>query len=268
MKLFAKIFLTYWAAQALFLVLAMLVTLATRPSNPVLAVQASQNKILSDAIAAYQNGGEEPLRRDLRSVHDAYQAHIFLFDETGRELTGRKPPEWVEKVRRGQERTLDSLWGRLGPAQLLRNAKDGGDGHRYTIIFDFPPDHGFMAAHRIPGLGLMIGIASSGFVCFLLARYLTSPLVRLRAATQQLAAGDLNARAGEPGERRHDEIAELVRDFDSMAERLQKLVNAQNRLLNDISHELRSPLARLNVALGLVRRKTLPEVQGSLDRIE
>jgi two-component system sensor histidine kinase CpxA len=171
-------------------------------------------------------------------------------------------------VREGRERTIDNVWGRLGPGQLLRNAQNAEDGHRYTIVFDFPPDHGFFGFHRIPGLGLLIGIVSSGFVCFLLARYLTSPLVRLRAATQRLSAGDLSARAGEPGAHRHDEIAELVRDFDAMAVRIQNLVNAQNRLLNDISHELRSPLARLNVALGLVRRKTLPEVQGSLDRIE
>ncbi len=68
--------------------------------------------------------------------------------------------------------------------------------------------------------------------------------------------GDLTARAGVPwgGARGHDEIAELVWDFDTMAERLEKLVNAQSRLLSDISHELRSPLARLNVALALARQ--------------
>jgi two-component system sensor histidine kinase CpxA len=93
-------------------------------------------------------------------------------------------------------------------------------------------------------------------------------VVRLRAATQRLAAGDLTARAGVSRTRGHDEIAELVRDFDAMAERLENLVNAQSRLLKDISHELRSPLARLNVALGLVRQRTGPEAQSTLDRIE
>jgi two-component system sensor histidine kinase CpxA len=105
-------------------------------------------------------------------------------------------------------------------------------------------------------------------VCFLLARYLTSPIVRLRAATQRLAGGDLTARAGAVGSRRRDEIAELVRDFDGMASRIENLVNAQSRLLNDISHELRSPLARLNVALGLARQRTGPEAASTLDRIE
>ena len=107
--------------------------------------------------------------------------------------------------------------------------------------------------------GILIAIISSGLVCYILARYLTSPIVQLRGATQKLASGDLTARAGMPGSRRHDEMAELMRDFDRMAERLENLVNAQSRLLTDISHELRSPLARLNVALELARQRSGPE---------
>jgi signal transduction histidine kinase len=94
------------------------------------------------------------------------------------------------------------------------------------------------------------------------------PVVRLRAATRQLAAGDLTARAGAPNVRRRDEVAGLMRDFDAMAERLENLVNAQSRLLNDISHELRSPLARLNVALGLARQRANEDSAVMLDRIE
>jgi len=82
------------------------------------------------------------------------------------------------------------------------------------------------------------------------------------------ASAQAAARAGVAPTRRRDELAELVRDFDAMAERLEDLVNAQSHLLNDVSHELRSPLARLNVALGLARRRTGPEAQGALERIE
>jgi two-component system sensor histidine kinase CpxA len=97
---------------------------------------------------------------------------------------------------------------------------------------------------------------------------MTKPVVRLRAATQRLAAGDLTARAGDPASRGRDEIAGLIRDFDTMATRLETLVKAQSRLLNDISHELRSPLARLNVALGLARQRSGPESATMLERIE
>jgi two-component system sensor histidine kinase CpxA len=117
-------------------------------------------------------------------------------------------------------------------------------------------------------LGILIAIISSGLVCYILARYLTSPIVQLRGATQKLASGDLSARAGMPASRRHDEMAELMRDFDRMAERLEDLVTAQNRLLTDISHELRSPLARLNVALELARQRSGPEARSALDRID
>jgi two-component system sensor histidine kinase CpxA len=68
--------------------------------------------------------------------------------------------------------------------------------------------------------------------------------------------------------KRHDEIGQLGRDFDGMAERLESMVKAQQRLLGDISHELRSPLARLGVALGLARQRSGVEASGSLDRIE
>jgi signal transduction histidine kinase len=105
-------------------------------------------------------------------------------------------------------------------------------------------------------------------VCFVLARYLTSPVMQLRAATQRLADGDLKARAGVPDSRGHDEMSELLRDFDRMAERLENLVNAQSHLLNDISHELRSPLARLNVALELARQRSGPEAHSALERID
>jgi two-component system sensor histidine kinase CpxA len=143
------------------------------------------------------------------------------------------------------------------------------DGHRYTLITEFPPEpHPLFGIHGVPWLGILIGIISSGLVCYVLARYLTAPIVRLRAATQKLASGDLTARAGMPGSRRHDETAELVRDFDRMAERLQTLVTAQRRLLSDISHELRSPLARLNVALELARQRSGSDAVAALDRID
>jgi signal transduction histidine kinase len=82
----------------------------------------------------------------------------------------------------------------------------------------------------------------------------------------------LSARAGAPASGRSDELAELMRDFDRMADRIEGLVDSQSRLLKDVSHELRSPLARLSVALGLARQKSppelAPELEGSLNRIE
>jgi two-component system sensor histidine kinase CpxA len=89
----------------------------------------------------------------------------------------------------------------------------------------------------------------------LLTRYLTTPILRLREASQKLATGDLSTRAAASIERRHDELGDLVRDFNAMASRIEELVSRQRQLISDVSHELRSPLARLNVALDLGRER-------------
>jgi two-component system, OmpR family, sensor histidine kinase CpxA len=105
----------------------------------------------------------------------------------------------------------------------------------------------------------------SGAICYLLTRYLTGPVLRLRAAARQLAGGDLTARAS--GHRpRRDEIGELVSDFNFMAERVEALVTSQRQLISDISHELRSPLARVNATLGVARQRLGQNVL--FDRIE
>lgn len=119
----------------------------------------------------------------------------------------------------------------------------------------------------IQALRLLVILGTTGLVCYGLVRHLTTPIYQLRAATKRLAAGDLSTRVAPNLGRRHDELGVLGQDFDQMAERLEDLVAAQNRLIADISHELRSPLARVNVALELVRSVAGPEADEDLDRI-
>jgi len=270
-SLFVKIFLCYWLAQALFFVLAILVASALRPSREISNLQAQQVTFLNEALQVYQTAGETPTWKYLRSIHDAHHVHVYILDEAGKDILGRNTKDtrgWLQRAQRGEMSTADTFWGKFRPNQFLRASTTGPDGHRYTIITELLQDpHPWYFSHG-PGLGILIGIISSGLVCYLLARYLTSPIVRLRAATQKLAGGDLSARAGVPAFGGHDETAELMRDFDRMAERIQNLVAAQRRLLTDISHELRSPLARLNVALELARQRSGAEAAGALERID
>jgi len=268
-SLFLKIFLSFWLALAIFMVLAILVTLAMRPPRENASVEALQTKYLEDALQAYQQGGPDEARRYLRHLRETQHFWAFLFNDKGQEMTGHRPPEWIQRLGQGKGHTIESIWGRIGPMQFLRPTITAADGHRYTMVIQLPPERNTLfGPYGNVWLGIFIAVLSSGLVCYPLARYLTSPIVRLRAATRKLAEGDLTARAGVGRLRRRDEIAELVRDFDSMAERLEKLVKAQSRLLSDISHELRSPLARLNVALALARQRSGPEAQTSLDRVE
>ena len=266
-SLFLKIFLSFWSAHALFLILAIGVTLASRPSRG--SWEALRNRTLNDAIQAYEQGGPEQARNYMDQLGASQHIRAFLFDEKGRELSGRPAPPWAADMAKGSAVRPHSFPWNLMPNRFLIQSTTGRDGRRYTLAFELPPGpRVFFGPRGFPGVGLFIAIVSSGLVCYALARYLTAPIVRLRAATQRLTAGDLTARAATLPMRRHDEIGELVRDFDAMAERLEGLVNAQYHLLNDVSHELRSPLARLNVALGLARQRTGREAQGALERIE
>ncbi|MEM7467457.1 MAG: ATP-binding protein [Pseudomonadota bacterium] len=122
----------------------------------------------------------------------------------------------------------------------------------------------------LPRLAFLIGVAVlvSGIVCYALARYLTRPIRDLRRATQQLASGDFSARVKSQALMRGDELGELSRDFDRMAEKLARLQQAQAALVRDVSHELRSPLARLQVALGLAEQRDDGRAKAELARID
>jgi two-component system, OmpR family, sensor histidine kinase CpxA len=266
-SLFLKIFLSFWVAQALFMVLAILVTLAFRPRSATW--EALRTTALNDAVNAFEEGGNRQLRQYLDNLESTQHVRAFLFNEQGEEISRRGAPDWAIRVAAGGPRMpRDGVVFPAPPVQ--RDSRASSDGkHRYTLVIGLPPGpRVFFGPRGMPVPGLIIAVLSSGLVCYFLAWYMTKPVARLRAATQQLAAGDLTARAGNPKSRRRDEIAGLVRDFDAMAGRLETLVKAQSRLLNDISHELRSPLARLNVALGLARQRSGPESATMLERIE
>jgi two-component system, OmpR family, sensor histidine kinase CpxA len=266
-SLFVRIFLSFWMAQALFFVLAILVTLAFRPRSSTW--EALRTTVLNDAVTSYEEGGDQKLRDYLEGIEHSQHVRAYLFDENGNEVSHRGAPDWAMRVAAGGPRGPHD--GFLFPApQVLRDSRASSDGkHRYTIVLGLPPGpRVFIGPRGLPFTGLIIGVLSSGLVCYLLSWYLTKPIVQLRTAARQIAAGDLTARAGAPAISRRDEVAGLMRDFDAMAERLETLLKAQSRLLNDISHELRSPLARLNVALGLARQRAGAESTGMLDRIE
>ncbi|MGA7765567.1 MAG: ATP-binding protein [Candidatus Sulfotelmatobacter sp.] len=266
-SLFLRIFLSFWMAQALFVVLAILVTLVFRPRTSTW--EALRTTVLNEAVNAYEEGGELQLRQYMENLEASQHVRAYLFDERGNEVSGRGAPDWAMRVAAGGPRSPRD--GFIIPAPpVQRDSRASSDGkHRYTLVLGLPPGpRVFFGPRGLPVPGLIIAIISSGLVCYFLSWYMTKPIVRLRAATRQLAAGDLTARSGAPASKRRDEVAGLMRDFDAMAERLEMLVKAQSRLLNDISHELRSPLARLNVALGLARQRAGVESADMLDRIE
>src|ERR1700674_4007736 len=284
-SLFLRIFLSFWAAQALFVVLAILATIALSPARHGIENEAPQ--ILAEAVNAYQTGGERAAHDYEEELWRTQHVWAMAFDPSGHELAGRpgRPRMTGDARADGPPSDGPTLGGpvhhhgwidNLLPERVIRKALTL-DGKRYTLVLVLPPGpRVFFGPHEIPGLGITIAVITSGLMCYLLAWSMTSPVTRLRKAAQSLAAGDLSARTGAPASGRHDEMTELMRDFDRMAERIEGLVDSQSRLLKDVSHELRSPLARLSVALGLARQRAAseldpevaPELESSLNRIE
>lgn len=133
-----------------------------------------------------------------------------------------------------------------------------------------PPPGGmraFLHPSPLPVVPLLAALVASFAFAALLARYFSKPIRNLRAAFDAAAAGNLEVRASPAMGRRRDELADLGQDFDRMAGRLRDLMDGQRRLLHDVSHELRSPLARLQAAIGLARQQPA-RLEDTLQRIE
>jgi two-component system sensor histidine kinase CpxA len=165
----------------------------------------------------------------------------------------------------------DGVEFQISGVDLMAAARaTGRDGKVYVLLASMP--RSLLSALRVqPGTRLLricAAILIASLVCFGLARYLTDPVVKLRDATRRFAAGDLSVRVRPQLGRRRDELADLAHDFDAMASQIASLLTAQRRLLGDVSHELRSPLTRLNLALELARRHAGDGAASALDRIE
>lgn len=283
-SLFVKIFLWFWLAIAL--TAAILVTLAlTTQSRPQEEMHRQRTVQILDfygqqALEVFDRAGPSGLRDHAESFRKETGIEVYILDRDLAALSGRAVPQPLqelarEKVRGRRPRIMQLEEGYL-VAQPLRPRPDKGQlqaprpRRHHLMVASIP--HRSLLAHflRTPGFGrrLAVLLLTSGLVSFLLARSLTRPLRRLRQAAQQLAEGDLAARVPARTLRRGDEIADLARDFNHMAERIESLLGSQKRLLSDISHELRSPLARLGVALELARGQAGASATAPLDRIE
>lgn len=169
------------------------------------------------------------------------------------------------------EPNADAETGRL-PKKMTAWVK-GADQQGYLLSYDveglrneFRPNKRWRLLN-IPEPMLWVGGLGGLLFSAVLAWNLTRPMRQLRAGFDRVAQGDLAVRLFPAMRRRHDELSEVARDFDSMAERLELLVSAREQLLHDVSHELRSPLARLQLAIGLGRQNP-GNVENSLQRIE
>ncbi|HEX4076162.1 MAG TPA: ATP-binding protein [Candidatus Acidoferrales bacterium] len=201
----------------------------------------------------------------------------YMLDQDGHEVLGRSVPEKVLKLvpRVQQAEPTKPLY--FNQERIMAERVTGASQHPYAFFMTFPP-RPFLPHSMIQFLFEDVGtegmvrwlvvLATGAIFCLWLARHITGPIGKLRLAAREIASEHLDARVDKSVTDRRDELAELGRDFDRMAERIDLLVSSQRRLLADVSHELRSPLTRLNLALGLARQRANPEAFEHLDRIE
>jgi len=247
-RLFWKILFGFWLTFVLIVEgLWLLLTLygSPPPPDPRALAEAAAPLQVAAAASALERGGRPAYDALLEAWPSVERRRLFL--AVGNE--GGAPAGWTV---------------------LAQQAGPVAEAPEWRVVYALDPA---VPRRRRPGPlsipweVLVFGGAGGLLFSAALAWYLTRPIERLRRGFERLAAGALDVRLGPAIGRRRDEIADLAHDFDRMATRLQQLVAARDQLLHDVSHELRSPLARLQMALGLARQAP-QKVAGSLDRIE
>lgn len=206
---------------------------------------------LTEGIRAYQAGGSPALKIYLDRVDQQFNAQHYITDRNGRDLvTGEDRGNLIGSVHRGLPIPF------FPPRQMIfrRISPDSN----YQLIVKTTPNN--EAASNLPVYLWIIAVIV--VLCYLLAWTLAKPVRALRETVVNFGRGQLGVRVNSS---RKDEIGELSRAFDQMAGRIETLLTAERRLLQDISHELRSPLARMRFALELAKSSSDPKV--ALDRV-
>ncbi|MDT5270258.1 MAG: two-component system, OmpR family, sensor histidine kinase CpxA [Acidobacteriota bacterium] len=280
-SLFLKVFLWFWLAMVVVITTFAVTTHLTRSQemfHPPQFIEAVLSGYARNAAAAYERDGAAGLEAYLNHAKEETGTRNQLFDAGGAELTGADASPQVREVAAQVARTGTPFFRNIGGGMLEVRPVTARDGGRYAFVTYMPmgppPVEHHIAFWILSETAwlllvrLLAVVLAASALCYLLARYIVTPVVKLREVTRQVTEGDLSARVGPRLGGRRDELAAMGHDFDEMAARIETLVGAQTRLLRDISHELRSPLARLSVALDLARKRAGSAAAGDLDRIE
>lgn len=269
-SLFLKIFLYFWLAAAamigsLNLIFLLTVSADPNPERRRGAFGEALNLYAESAVQVYDSEGPKAFEEYANRSRKDAGSELDLFSVDGKPLTPPSSDEANSVVTEIQS-TKEHV-ARMAPLGRLTWGRSvaAPSGKVYIFVVRLRQPY---VPRGLPTLGIVLGILAAGVVSYLLALYLTSPLKKVQAVVRAFAEGDMEARVSPELGNRRDELADLGREFDHMAERIAGLISSQKRLLADISHELRSPLARLNVALELARKSSSGSAEGPLHRIE
>jgi signal transduction histidine kinase len=269
-RLFLRIFLWFWVGTTCLLLVLAASLLIVRPeilsSWRVIRMTAMLH-LGTRAIEAYEQEGPAQAEATLAAITSEYHFRVWLYFADGSPIGAgapiHDPRDLVSRAIAGDDVEMASGSGGYLAARRIT----GRSGKNYVFVWESP----FRLRAPLPIVGAQFSFRvialtfTAGLLCLWLTLHITRPIRTLRGAARQFAEGNLSVRiAGRREFQRRDELSELAREFDRMAERIEDLVVSQQQLLGDISHELRSPLARLSLALDLARRRVgdnLPEHQ-------
>ncbi|HEY4048237.1 MAG TPA: ATP-binding protein [Acidobacteriaceae bacterium] len=271
--LFTKIFLCFWIAQSLTFVISTTLILQqhhfARPDQLVDVLKTTFGNEARAAADAYESGGCDGFARFAAGLHQT----VYLADSSAHLLCQHGDSSvYNEALSRMEQARLTST--RVGQEYLWSLQIHSASRRQYFFLLSRPfrSNYGWLGNLRFFAFPqLPVAIVVFGLTTFVLVLLLTRPIARLRAAARDLASGKLKTRVAKTRTGRllgGDEIQGLVHDFNHMAEQLESQVAAQKILLRDVSHELRSPLARLSVALELAREEAPAHMTDQLQRIE
>jgi two-component system, OmpR family, sensor histidine kinase CpxA len=269
-RLFLRIFLWFWLASTSLLVVLIIGFLIFQPDPDVLASwriigRGAVTAVGSMAANAYEHSGEAGVKDVLSDFSRNADLQAWLYGPDSGLLSGPLPASGVQDlVRRAFEKDEAESKSSGGTILVARRIQSDS-GKEYVIVWQAPSRLKRRLFTTKFGMRMASLVVTGGLVCLWLTWYITRPIRTLRGATRRFSRGDLAVRVSTKRElRRGDALSDLANDFDDMAARIEELVKSQQQLLADISHELRSPLARISLAVDLARRRSgegIPEHQ-------
>lgn len=282
LNLYWKIFLAFWLSTLLMVGGAFWLSQYI-PVNNRFEQGPPPRALAREARRLLRSGDTEEFERWATQLKRRHHVEFFLFGHKGNALfdATRSPysaQEWHEFLKVLANARGNSLAkGRHIYISRSTNhrvfQRNQNDVARYVMKVPAPKSEFERLFIRNASIRFGISVVISGLLCLLLARYFTVPIRRLRSAMNQVSAGDYGVRTMVGNDAGNDELKLLAADFDRMTEKVEDTLGNQARLIKDVSHELRSPLARLQAALGLAQQKSASnhnrqDISAELNRIE
>jgi len=265
---FLKIYLAFMVTAVVTTSVTLLMAAYYRQwSNDSVNLIAPTGGYISAAELILQRGGEPLLLEWLLRFERHPSVNAYVFDDQGLSLLP-DPPAEVTSYAFSPE-SYEAQINPIGRSEILVKAPiQSVDGRVYLLVVEFLHP---LVVFNLPaylGWGLIASFLLFAIWSLILSGYLTRPVRAMQKTVEAFANGDWNARMDGRSLRRRDELGDLSREFNHMAGYIGRLIHDQKQLLSDVSHELRSPLARSTVALELARLDAVPEQEEHLDRIE